>query len=673
MTRFFRALLLPVCSGCLLVAQTTQAPPENKAGAYYNFAMGRLYAEMAGSQGNKAEYISKAIQHYQEALKADPGSSIIFEELTDLYIQTNRLRDAVTQAEERLKQSPDNLDARRMLGRIYTRMAGENQSGRVDERYLKQAVEQFQKVTEKDPKDVESLVMLGKLHSFSKNSIEAEKALNAALAVDPANEDALTQLALLYANLGDSKRAIEKLKAVTEKAPNDRVLKILADQYIQVRDFKSAAEVLKKALEMQPDNTAVARELAQALLYSDQVEEALALFEELAKAEPRDPQIPLSLAEIYRSKRDLKKAREALNQAKAIDPRGFEVRYQDVRLLVAEGKTSEAATALKAMIDETQRRNYSETEARARATLLDEYGILLRQSEQYPQAIEAFKQMGNLGGDHAKRSAVQIIDTYRQSKDNVAALREADAALKKYPNERMIKVEHATVLADQGKVDEAVTELRSLMGGERDRETYLTLAQIYEKAKRYADMSKTLDEWEKLPTAKDDSETIHFMRGAMYERMKRYADSEIAFRKVLAMNAENHGALNYLGYMLADRNMRLDEAYEMIHKALEFEPDSGAYLDSLGWVYFRQGKLEEAETALVRAVEKVGKDPTVHDHLGDVYSKLGKTKEAIAQWQLSIKEYQAAPSEADPEEVAKVHKKLNDARVRLAQEAKRPR
>src|SRR5690349_20801959 len=152
MTRFFRALLLPVCSGCILLAQTPQAPPDNKAGAYYNFAMGRLYAELAGSQGNKTEYVSKAIQHYQEALKADPGSSIIFEELTDLYIQTNRLRDAVTQAEDMLKQSPDNLEARRMLGRIYTRMAGENQSGRVDERYLKQAIEQFQKITDKDSK-----------------------------------------------------------------------------------------------------------------------------------------------------------------------------------------------------------------------------------------------------------------------------------------------------------------------------------------------------------------------------------------------------------------------------------------------------------------------------------------------------------------------------------------
>src|SRR6185503_14782079 len=333
-----------------------------------------------------------------------------------LYIQTNRLRDAVTQAEDLLKVNPDNLDARRMLGRIYTRMAGENQTGRVDERYLKQAIEQFQKITEKDPKGIESFVMLGKLHSFSKNSLEAEKALNSALAIDPSNEDALTQLALLYANLGDTKRAIEKLKAVTEKAPNERILKILADQYVQLRDFKSAAEVLRKSLEIKPDDTAVARELAQALLYSDQVDEALALFQDLAKAEPKDPQIPLSLAEIYRSKRDLVKAREALNQAKALDPRGFEVRYQDIRLLIAEGKNTEAIAGLKAMLDDTASRSYSADQSRARATLLDEYGILLRGSEQYTQAIEAFKQMAALGGDHAKRATVQIIDTYRQSR-----------------------------------------------------------------------------------------------------------------------------------------------------------------------------------------------------------------------------------------------------------------
>jgi tetratricopeptide (TPR) repeat protein len=670
MIRCFKALLLLAPVASMLWAQAPQTPPDNKAGAYYNFAMGRLYAGLAASEGNKNDYVSKAIHHYQEALKLDPSSGIIFEELTDIYLQTNRLRDAVAQAEDLLKQNSDNLDARRMLGRIYMRMAGDNQSGRVDERYVKSAIEQFQKVTEKDPKDAESLVMLGRLYGFSNNSPEAEKAFNAALEADPGNEDALTQLALLYANLGDSKRAIEKLKAVTEKSPNERALIILADQYKQLRDFKSAAEVLRKAMELQPDNPRIARELAQALLYSDQFDEALQLFQELAQQEPRDPQIALSIAEIYRAKHDLSKAREALNQAKSLDPRSMEVRYEDMRLLQAEGKTSEALAAIKGMIDDSTRRNYSEAEARARASLLDEYGIMLRTNEQYPQAIEVFKQMGNLGGDQAKRSAVQIIDTYRQSRDLPAALREADAALKKYPGERMIKVEHATVLAEQGKVNEAAAELRSLLTGERDREVYLALAQVYEKAKRYPEMAKTLDEWEKLPN-QEDAETIHFMRGAMYERMKKFDESEAEFRKVLALNGDNHSALNYLGYMLADRNIRLEEASQMIRKALEQDPENAAYLDSLGWVYFRQGKLNEAETALIRAIDRMSKDPTVHDHLGDVYFKLGKTREAIAQWQASLKEFQNPTADADPEEVAKVTKKLNDARIRLAQEAKR--
>ena len=112
--------------------------------------------------------------------------------------------------------------------------------------------------------------------------------------------------------------------------------------------------------------------------------------------------------------------------------------------------------------------------------------------------------------------------------------------------------------------------------------------------------------------------------------------------------------MNYLGYMLADRNVRLDEAYQLIQKAVDLEPDNGAYLDSLGWVYFRQGKLTEAEQFLVKAVDLTGQDPTVHDHLGDVYMKLGKTKEAIAQWTASMKAFkEQPPSDTDPEEVSR--------------------
>jgi tetratricopeptide (TPR) repeat protein len=161
------------------------------------------------------------------------------------------------------------------------------------------------------------------------------------------------------------------------------------------------------------------------------------------------------------------------------------------------------------------------------------------------------------------------------------------------------------------------------------------------------------------------------MRGAMFERQKKVESAEAEFRKVLASNPEHSGALNYLGYMLVDHKLRVDEATQMIKKALEGDPENGAYLDSLGWAYYQQGKFDEAEGLLTRAIERIGQDPTVHDHLGDVYFKLGKIKEAITQWQASLKDFRSpAGIDSEPEDVAKVTRKLDAARVKLAKESK---
>jgi tetratricopeptide (TPR) repeat protein len=319
---------------------------------------------------------------------------------------------------------------------------------------------------------------------------------------------------------------------------------------------------------------------------------------------------------------------------------------------------------LKSMLGDTARHSYSRAEARARSRILDEYGIISRSGGKYDQAVDAFRQLSALGDDYAERGEIQVIETYRQQKDFASAMKEAEAALKKYPDEKGMKVEHALILADQGKVDQSAAELKGI----KDRDTQLQLAQIYERAKRYADMAKPLDEAEKLAQNDDDKETIYFMRGAMYERLKKYDESEAAFRKVLAINPENAEALNYLGYMLADRGVRLNEAYDLIKKAVDQAPDNGAFLDSLGWLYFREGKLSEAEELLVRALAQIGEDPTVHEHLGDVYFKLGKTREAVAQWQASLQGFRKSPSDADPDEVSKVTRKLEDARVKLAKE-----
>jgi tetratricopeptide (TPR) repeat protein len=647
MIRSAKALALLLTVGSFVIAQTptpsNKPSTDPKADAYYHFAMGRIYAELAQAYGNRPEYLNKSLDHYKEALKLDPGASMVFEELTDLYIQTNRLRDAVTQAEELLQKNPDNVDARRMLGRIYMRMIS-TADNRINEEYLKKAIEQLQKVTQQAPKDADSWVLLGRLYGASNNSVESEKAYNKAIEADPENEDALTGLATLYAALGDNAKAAEKLKAAADKSPNERTLIALGEAYEELHDYKNAAEAMGKALELQPENPKIASRVAVDLLRSGQLDAALGMFEKIVADDPKNQPAQMSIAEIYRLKRDYAKARESLAKAKTLEPDSLEVRFEEVRLLEAENKYPEAITILKSILDETAKKTYTANESAFRAKLLDELGTLQRSAGQYSDSVDTFRKAIAINKEDAAHFYLNIIDTYRTAHDAEGVRKE---------------------------VDTAVAEMKKAAGGKLDFQTWFDLAAVYEKAKRWTDMSKSLDEAGKLANTEEQKQQLAFSRGAMLERQKKVEASEAEFRKVLAMNPNHAGALNYLGYMLVDHGLKVDEATSMIQKALEIDPDNGAYLDSLGWAFYQQGKLNEAETLLVKALDKIGQDPTVHDHLADVYLKLGKTKEAISQWQASIKDFQSpAGADSDPEDIAKVNRKLDAARVKLAKENK---
>jgi tetratricopeptide (TPR) repeat protein len=606
MIRSAKALLLVVSMGAVCLAQTqpktaAAAPSpaaDNKSDAYYHFAMGRLYAEMGQAEGNRSE-INKAIQHYEEALKLDPNASIIFEELSDLYIAANRLQDAITQAENQLKQNPDNLGARRMLAHVYMRAISNGQNG-INEDALRKALDQYQKIVQKDPKDAESWVMLGRLNGYLHNTPEAEKSFNQALQIEADNEDALVGLAELYGQLGDSKRAAEKLKAAVDKHPSPKTLAALASAYEDLEDYKDAADAFRRALEAGSEDDRIPPALAKNLLFSGQLDEALKLYQQLAAQNPRDPETQLHLCEIYLAKHDVVKARGAIDRAKVAAGNNPRVRFAEIAVLEAEEKNDQAIAAMKSILDDTAKKTYTDEEVKNRELFLDRLALLYVKTEKMPQ------------------------------------------------------------------LNDVIAEMRAVTKTKPSTEIQLQIAQLYEKVKRYDDMSKALDEAEKLAASNEDKMNVYFSRGAMYEHQKKFDAAEAEFKKVLALNPESSGALNYLGYMLADRNVRLDEAYQMVKKAVDLEPENYAYMDSLAWVYYRQGKLDDAEGLLVRALEQT-KDPTVHDHLGDVYSKEGKTREAATQWQAALKEYNAgSQADADPEEMAKVTQKLQNAQAQLA-------
>jgi tetratricopeptide (TPR) repeat protein len=663
-----RAIAVMAAFAAAAWGQST-APQVDRASAYYYYTVAHMYADLAGQTGNR-DYVSKAIDNYKLAIKADPASATIGEELSEFYIQAGRAREAQSEAEEALHQNPNDLTALRLLAKIYTSQISTGQQNRLDEAMLRRAIEQYQKIVGLAPKDIDSWVMLGRLQKIAQNSVESRKAYQKAIELDPDSEDALTGLALVYSDLGDGAKAAELLKQLAEKHPSQRSLQALAQSYEQMRQWGPAAETLKQALSLNPPNASdIKKTMAEYLLRAERYDEALKTYEELVSEDSNDSQSYLRMSQIYRQRRDFPKAREAADKARAIDAMNPEMRLNDAFILQAEGKTPEAIQTLKDLLTSTQKRNYTSNERQTRAQLLMQLSAFYRDADQTELAVDALRQAAEVDPERASGKTIAIIETYREAHEFTKAQQEADAALKKASDDRDLRATRATLLADLGKTDQAVSEAKKLLGGKDDREAYLTLAAVYDKAKKFDDMGKSLDQAAKLSQTSDEKLMIDFQRGAMYERMKRIDLAEQQFKKVLDVDPNNAGALNYLGYMLADRNIRLQEALDYITKAVDKEPENGAYIDSLGWVYFRLGRLEEAEVNLRRAVQKTPHDPTVHDHLAEALMRQGKIREALAQWQMSLKEWETgAPADLEQAEITKVKNKLENAKVRLAQE-----
>jgi Tfp pilus assembly protein PilF len=131
---------------------------------------------------------------------------------------------------------------------------------------------------------------------------------------------------------------------------------------------------------------------------------------------------------------------------------------------------------------------------------------------------------------------------------------------------------------------------------------------------------------------------LRFQLGVTYEKQGRFDQAVAEFRRVITLDPKHAEAYNYVGYMFAEKGVRLDEAEHLIQKALEIEPNNGYYIDSLGWAYYQQGRYADAVRELKRAVELTrGKeDPVIFDHLGDAHLQAGDESAALAAWEKSL-------------------------------------
>jgi tetratricopeptide (TPR) repeat protein len=645
----------------------------NRAEAYYHFQLGHMDEDMAGVTG-RDEFASKAVEEYKAALQADPTSFYLATALAELYARTGDIRQAIVQAQDVINSDPDNLDARRLLGRIYLRSIGDLQgSAPADtETILHLALEQYEQIVRLDPTSVEDHLLLGRLYRLNGETGKAETEFHTAIKLQPASENAVTSLALLYNEEGDSGRAMEILKSVPEAERTPRIDSVLGYTYEQKKDYPHAVESYRKAIELDADDLDAVRGLAENLLNDNQADAALEQYKKIAAADPQDAQTLLHMSEIYRRDGQFEKALDALNKAQTIAPDSMEVEFNRAIVEEAMGKFDEAVRRLQGLLERTDKPkgDYSVSEKNNRAIFLERFGTLYRDQNKTQLAVDAFRKMIALGDDSAVRGYQQIIECYRDAKDWSAAMATAREAVAKFPKDTGLQMVLAGQEADTGEADAAIARVKAMLkGNAADREVWLALAQMNSRLRRYPDAEKALTKAMELSTKQEDKDYVNFIAGSVYERQKKYDEAESYFRKVLASDPKSATTLNYLGYMLADRGVRLDEAVSLIRRAVALDPQNGAYLDSLGWAQFKMGKYDLAEASLRKAVDRLDSDPTVHEHLGDVYQKTNRLKLAVAQWELSLQEWKkSVPAEVEAADVAKVQKKLEGAKMKIAKQ-----
>jgi tetratricopeptide (TPR) repeat protein len=218
----------------------------------------------------------------------------------------------------------------------------------------------------------------------------------------------------------------------------------------------------------------------------------------------------------------------------------------------------------------------------------------------------------------------------------------ADAAYAQMPEDNPqylgAQLGRANALFSSGQADEAIDSLNAL--GEARPNSALVFSTLGDMLRREERFEEAAEAYTRAIDLIDEIEERHWVllytRAIAYERMGEWELAEPEFRRVLEFVPDEPQVLNYLGYSLVEQRRNLDEALDMIERAVEGDPDSGYITDSLGWAFYRLGRYDEAVPVMERAVELMPRDPILNDHLGDVYWAVGREREARFQWRRAL-------------------------------------
>lgn len=490
---------------------------------------------------------------------------------------------------------------------------------------------------------------------------ESEKALAAfekVLNVDPGEVDLATRVAFLLTGQGDYPRAIDILKDAVKARPKDPE-PFLQLAYIYAKYLKKmepAIRYARQAIALAPADMDGYQRLCEVQLAAGDRRAALATLDRAGKVETNDPSFWTQLGKLYLAliarpdaapkPAELEKVNEVFHKALALAPGDASV-LKDAADYFAASQQIKEAIPLYLRVLELQPNDSGAREKLATGFLL---------TNQRGKAIQMLQEI----------------------------IQQQPAQYQPYQLLGKVLEEDATALLKEKKIEEARAEFakaaanyeQSLLINSAQPDSYLHLAELYLSRLRDNDRAvKLLQEARRhFPTAprityllavalretndyqravatfeealhEDEDQgrqmangRFYFEYGAAAERAGLYDKAAELFKQAMELDPDEEAeAANYLGFMWADQGTHLEEAESYITKAVAADPENGAYLDSLGWLHYRQGKFEQALSELLNAVQAIKtEDPTVFEHLGDTYQKLNQMPKAVEAWQKSL-------------------------------------
>ncbi|HUP59678.1 MAG TPA: tetratricopeptide repeat protein [Thermoanaerobaculia bacterium] len=591
-----------------------------------------LLAKLAAAEGR----FDEAIQHLNSVIEKQPDDPVLRYERAMMLIDSGRIDRAEAELRAVIEKNPDLYDAQRVLGRLLLDRAG-NDRKRVD-----QALVHLQAAFKLNPDDLSSGIASAQIYMSTNRFQEAERLLAAMVERAPDHRALNYHYAHVLTKLGrgNESRAYLERSLAAEPTFGPAVMQLL-DIYQQENEWSKAAEILQPLIDEEPANIELLRQQAYFYLRGGAARKARDRFKALTVADPKDPRLKFFLAEALNDLEEYAESEKIFRELLTATPDDAEMLGSFGMSLIGQKRWDEAAATFNKLLGRGDIADHLAALARTQLAHID------MQRGNYEAAIETAKSIF-VFRDRPNAQAINIaLMALRKQERTADAIALLEPLAAKFDSDPFVNARYVEALVRAGQKEKA--QKHAAVQAKLGTRNAITAAEAYVAAGDHAEAVSLL---QTAIAAKPEEVDLQFELGSVQERAGDKKAAEKTFLAVLE-KSENHApTLNYLGYMWAESAVNLDRAHEMLTRAVGQEPENGAYVDSLGWIYFRLNKLDLAEKYLTDATRLLPRDATVHEHLGDLFAKRGDAERALKSYRTAL--------DLDPEgkEVEKLRSKI---------------